>query len=850
MFDRKISLVTARILIVFSAFFLLSLVLFIWIKPETGALSLLSLPGFFIFRSLHWGSFLLPLYFLLWSIFLFYKGFNRGLFFLCSVLFLPLLTFSIAFKMIFVQAGSPLEEAIAMVFGYFPGSILLLCLALLEIFILTRIYHYFFVREKTWSDLKKTLQDFFETGKNKDLDDEEDLSIKNNQNDKNIDQPLKKGEEDQSDDKQRQHLMALYLKKERNISEEDTLPPPPEKEIIPEKEAVSSSGLLFDSQSAANQPVSLPPSQKQEENQDNQAENNHRQQAIDYASLKRKAGKDNDADYFDQFDSGSEENTSKSYKNKQSMEGLWEDIEDAEFVHVDDDQNLQNDYEEVEELPRIDEIGESDFTPREELFGDVSNGRFNRHNYNVPVEGLLKIYQDEPYWEIDAGTRRAAQVLKETLEEFKIQADVTGIRKGPVITMFEILPAPGVKLSKISNLADNIALRLAASSVRIVAPIPGKHAVGIEVPNKDRYIVSFSEMVSTPQFTEDDHDLPVILGKDITGEIQVVDLCRTPHMLIAGATGSGKSVCVNSLICSLLYACSPQEVKLMLIDPKIVELKFYNDIPHLLTPVITEAKKALQAIQYLLFEMEKRYAMLDNMGVRDISSYNNKVKNKKLAAEAMPYIVLVVDEFADLMATSGKELESTLARLAAMSRAVGIHLVLATQRPSIDVITGLIKANFPSRIAFMVAGKTDSRIIIDTIGAEKLLGKGDMLFTSAWAPFPSRIQGAFLSEDEVEQVVDYVKGFGEPDYIDDEIFVDDEEESEIDFSGVDDPLMDKAVEVVVQAGKASASYLQRRLKVGYNRAARLVENMEDRGIVGPQNGSKPREILHIPDRQA
>ena len=470
--------------------------------------------------------------------------------------------------------------------------------------------------------------------------------------------------------------------------------------------------------------------------------------------------------------------------------------------------------------------------------------------YKVPVKGLLKEYPDEGFDQIDDDTRRAARALEETLFEFKIDAKVTGISKGPVITMFEIQPAPGVKVSRIVNLQDNLALRLAASRIRIVAPIPGKQAIGIEVPNKKRSIVSFSEIVSSDDFTGANYEIPVILGKDISGGNQVIDLARTPHLLIAGSTGSGKSVCVNSLICSLLYQRSPRDIKLMMVDPKIVELKLYNDIPHLLTPVITEPKRALQAIQWCLYEMERRYSLLDSMGVRDIKSYNRRIREREIATTKLPYIVLVIDEFADLMATSGKEMEAIVARLAAMSRAVGIHLVLATQRPSIDVITGLIKANFPSRIAFMVASKTDSRIIIDMMGAEKLLGKGDMLFTSAWDPFPSRMQGSFLAEDEVERVVSYVKTLGEPEYIDDEIFLDEEDEytgeggGESSFS---DPLYNKSLEIVLQAGKASASYLQRRLKIGYNRAARLVEEMEIRGIVGPQNGSKPREVVHIPD---
>jgi S-DNA-T family DNA segregation ATPase FtsK/SpoIIIE len=465
--------------------------------------------------------------------------------------------------------------------------------------------------------------------------------------------------------------------------------------------------------------------------------------------------------------------------------------------------------------------------------------------YQIPVE-ILNRYPDGEYWLIDQATRDAAVTLRETLEEFKIQAEVTGIRKGPVITMFEILPAPGVKLSRIVNLQDNIALRLAASSVRIVAPIPGKHAVGIEVPNARRNIVSFREIIEGELQREGKRpEIPVVMGKDITGEAQTVDLVSMPHLLIAGATGAGKSVCVNAMILSILYQLPPGDCRLILIDPKIVELKLYNDIPHLLTPVITEPKRAFQALQYCIYEMERRYACLDSMGVRDIRNYNRRIKEKNIAQEHMPYIVVVIDEFADLMATTGKELESTVARLAAMSRAVGIHLVLATQRPSIDVITGLIKANIPSRIAFMVASKMDSRIIIDMVGAEKLLGKGDMLYAGVVDPFPIRMQGAFVSEEEVEAVVAHVKTFGEPDYLDDEIFYDedDDETGPSLFSDGEDPLYDKALEIVLQQGKASASYIQRRLKIGYNRAARIVEEMAAQGVVGPAQGSKPRELL-------
>jgi S-DNA-T family DNA segregation ATPase FtsK/SpoIIIE len=466
--------------------------------------------------------------------------------------------------------------------------------------------------------------------------------------------------------------------------------------------------------------------------------------------------------------------------------------------------------------------------------------------YGIPVHSVLKNRDGAEYWIIDEETKRASRILTDALKEFNIDAEVTGIRKGPVITLFEVLPAPGVRVSKIANLSDNIALRLAAPSVRIVAPIPGRHAVGIEVPNRVRSIVSFREMVSLDVMQKSTYEIPLAIGKDILGEAQVIDLVQTPHLLIGGATNSGKSVLVNSIICSILFRRSPDEVRLFLIDPKIVELKRYNGVPHLLTPVITDPKKAFQALQYCISEMERRYTLLDALGVRDLRSFNKKAKKERV--QRLPYIVIVIDEFADLMATTGKELETTLARLAAMARAVGIHMVLATQRPSIDVITGLIKANIPSRIAFMVANKFDSRIIVDAVGAEKLLGKGDMLLSAAWNPFPVRIQGAYIDDEETDAVTEYVKKLGPPQYIEDEVFFDDDDSAEFTGEPGNDPLFERALEIVMGQGKASASYLQRRLKVGYNRAARLVEEMEERGIVGPAQGSKPRDILHVPSK--
>ena len=542
----------------------------------------------------------------------------------------------------------------------------------------------------------------------------------------------------------------------------------------------------------------------------------------------------------------------------------FEQPEIAEYGNLEpneitEDEDLENDYDsentDVDDIDTDDEDQDEAEAPlSEELSGDIEisaaqplkpkkDSKDKKKGYHIPYDLLTK-YPGNEYWIVDDSTRKAAVALKNTFEEFNIAIEITGIRKGPVVTMFEVLPPPGIKLGKITALQDNIALRLAAQSVRIVAPIPGKQAVGIEVPNESRAIVGFRELIETQIPETEKMGIPIVLGKDVTGEPQTLDLCQTPHLLIAGATGSGKSVCVNSIILSILYNKSPEEVKLLLVDPKIVELKLYNGIGHLLTPVITEPKRALQGLQYCICEMERRYAMLDSMSVRDIKSYNKKIKREKIAAEPLPYIVIIIDEFADLMSTTGKELEATVSRLCAMSRAVGIHLVLATQRPSTNVITGLIKANIPSRIAFMVASRVDSQIILDNIGAEKLLGKGDMLYVSTTKPFPARIQGTFVSDDEVEQVVECVKTFGEPDYIDDEIFVDDEEYSQGTLFGEEsDPLYDEALEIVLAEGKASASYIQRRLKIGYNRAARIVEEMEERGVVGPANGSKPREVI-------
>ncbi|AJA90087.1 cell division protein FtsK [Borreliella chilensis] len=462
---------------------------------------------------------------------------------------------------------------------------------------------------------------------------------------------------------------------------------------------------------------------------------------------------------------------------------------------------------------------------------------------DISVFDQKEVKNDIEDIEYEREIKKQSVILQETLKEFNINAKLIDIIKGPVVTMYAVRPDKGIKLSKITSISDNIALRLAAIRVRIIAPIPGREAVGIEIPNKRREFILISEIIDSKEF-RGNFRIPFALGKEISGENIVFDLVNSPHLLIAGATGAGKSVCVNSLIASIIFSKSPDEVKLIMIDPKIVELKLFNDIPHLLTPVITDVKKALEALRWCLDEMERRYVLLDNLLVRDIASYNKKIKDENLNLMVLPYLVIIIDEFADLILSARKELENLISRLAAMARAVGIHLVLATQRPSVDVITGVIKANFPSRISFMVASSMDSRIILGSSGAEKLLGKGDMLYISSSNPFPQRIQGGFLKEKEVYRLVEEVKKFGPPNYIDDEIFIDSAKESDLVALGPsDEPMFDEALEIVKTTKKASASYLQRRLKIGYNRAARIIELMEDMGYIGPVNGSKPREVL-------
>lgn len=434
------------------------------------------------------------------------------------------------------------------------------------------------------------------------------------------------------------------------------------------------------------------------------------------------------------------------------------------------------------------------------------------------------------------------RILEETLESFGVRVKVTQVSRGPAITRYEVQPAPGVKVAKITSLADDIALSLAAGSVRIEAPIPGKAAVGIEVPNKEITAVTFREVLESPEFQQSASKLSIALGKDIAGSSIVSELTRMPHLLIAGATGAGKSVCMNSLICSILFKSKPTEVKFLMVDPKMVELTQYNGIPHLIAPVVTDAKKAATALKWIVNEMENRYEMFAASGVKDITRYNQlkAQENPDEPKPAMPYVVVLIDELADLMMVAAIDVEEAICRLAQMARAAGIHLVVATQRPSVDVITGIIKANIPSRIAFSVSSQTDSRTILDQAGAEKLLGRGDMLFYPVGANKPLRVQGCYVSDKEVEDLVEFLKTQGLPEYQEGVIQAQEQTET---TEEEDDELFVDAVKVLLDSGQASISMLQRRLRIGYARAARLIDIMEQRGIVGGYEGSKPREIL-------
>lgn len=469
---------------------------------------------------------------------------------------------------------------------------------------------------------------------------------------------------------------------------------------------------------------------------------------------------------------------------------------------------------------------------------------FEEGDYSVPQDLTSQLHE-------------TSALLEETLQTFSIEARVTDVTRGPTITRYELEPAPGIKVSRFLSLADDLALALKAHRVRVEAPIPGKGRVGIEVPNKDRDSVVIHDLLKTPAFRKSNAKLPLGLGKDIAGDVAIADLATMPHLLVAGATGAGKTVCVKSLLASLLCHHKPEELQLMLIDPKMVELSIFNDIPHLITPVVIDPKKAASALNWLITEMEERYNLFAHLRVRNIEVYNQSVENGEIEMEGdegaeeqsvsvirkLPYIVCVIDELADLMMLARAEVEDAIARLAQLARAVGIHLVIATQRPSVDVLTGVIKANFPARISFQVSSRVDSRCILDEIGAERLIGQGDMLYLPAGQSKPTRIQGAFVSDEEMNRLIAYLKTQAPPQYRDEIEKFGQKKESQLDLADDHDELFDDAVRVVLETGQASISMVQRRLRVGYTRAARLIDMMELKGIVGPHTGSKAREIL-------
>ena len=480
---------------------------------------------------------------------------------------------------------------------------------------------------------------------------------------------------------------------------------------------------------------------------------------------------------------------------------------------------------------------------RQEVFDFMRKGK----GYQIPPFSFLNDPDEPPVSSDDKNLRMQSQLLEKKLEDFGVHGKVVAVSPGPVITTYEYEPAPGVKINKIVNLSDDLSLALRATSIRIVAPIPGKAVVGIEVPNVNREKVRFKEIVASSVFDKSKSKMTICLGKDIVGNPVVAALEKMPHLLIAGATGTGKSVALNAMICSLLYKATPDDVKLIMVDPKRIELSSYDGIPHLITPVVIDAKKATNALFWAVREMERRYELLSKMNTRNISQYNKKIASDEKPDEdgewqKLPYLVIVIDELADLMMLASRDVEVTLTRLAQMARAAGIHLILATQRPSVDVLTGIIKANFPTRLTFQVSSKTDSRTIIDTNGAENLLGSGDMLFLPPGTAKLQRIHGAYISESELVQITKFLRAQAKPEYDDgvtEAAAVDAAADEEQEY----DERYDDAVALVTKTRQASISMIQRHLRVGYNRAARMVEVMEKEGVVGPSDGVKPREVL-------
>lgn len=465
----------------------------------------------------------------------------------------------------------------------------------------------------------------------------------------------------------------------------------------------------------------------------------------------------------------------------------------------------------------------------------------NSSSTQVTQSVPLHLLEDEPFSNQKQSNwiQEQTKILQQTFDQFRINAKVIDAKQGPTVTRFEIQPAPGVKVSKIKSLTDDIKLNLAAKDIRMEAPIPGKHAIGIEIPNEHQEPVFLHRLIQSTEYQSSTSPLTVALGADIEGKPVVTDLMRMPHGLIAGATGSGKSVCINTMLISLLYKASHEDVKFLMIDPKMVELAPYNGIPHLVSPVITDVKAATYALKWAVQEMESRYEAFVEEEVRDITRFNEKMIKQGINEKKMPYIVIVIDELADLMMSAPQDVEDAICRIAQKARACGIHLLIATQRPSVDVITGLIKANVPTRIAFSVSSQVDSRTILDTNGAEKLLGRGDMLFVENGSRHMSRIQGAFVSDQEIERITNHVRKMAEPEYL----LEPDQWVKQVEIDEEIDELYEEAVEFVMEHNSASVSLLQRRFRIGYNRAARLIDAMEREGIISGQNGSKPREVL-------
>lgn len=547
-------------------------------------------------------------------------------------------------------------------------------------------------------------------------------------------------------------------------------------------------------------------------------------------------------------------------KNAEPLEDSQEDNVFSLFGRKNKPAKVQEIQEEPE-IPNPNEIESNLFVQKaeekEEKVREVLQLEHNAivsedENYEFPPVELLKQGTSKSLKGGKKALTDTATRLQKTLFSFGVSAKVENVSVGPAITRYELKPAEGVRVSKIAKLSDDIALNLAAESIRIEAPIPGKQAVGIEIPNKEKEVVHFRDIIESIAFQDAESKLSVALGKDISGEPVIADIGKMPHVLIAGSTGAGKSVCINTLITSMIYKAKPSEVKLVMVDPKVVELSVYNGIPHLLIPVVTDSKKAAGALAWAVQEMENRYQLFATKGVRDLKGYNSAAGEEE---GKLPQIVIIIDELADLMMVAAKDVEDSICRLAQKARAAGMHLVIATQRPSVDVITGIIKANIPSRVAFAVSSQIDSRTILDMVGAEKLLGKGDMLFYPIGSSKPTRVQGAFVSDQEVEKIVDFIKSNGGEATYNEDILEEiekanksDKEIEEIDDEDDTDPFLEDAIKTVVEVGQASTSFIQRRFKVGYARAGRIIDQMEARGIISGYEGSKPRQVLITMER--